>query len=284
MWLAVLAMSPAASVDPVELRQLIQEEVQRAVAPLLEEVAHLKAENARLAAAATQQMRASVSPMGGTGRRLTEPEDSSSASCCRWTAANSCGSHTRQCTKLHEYLEAKTTTHDFANVEHANCLGSDSGSTWGWEFDGSTGNVTLSSDGSAVTSFKTPLKVSHAQNCSATPPALTLQMDTDVDGALTVGGVDVAVPVIHSETGTQAEHPAPGAWPTSADVPGLTKTFTLDKDSKVLIWYVLSNEAAATAEQYKASMTVLHIDDVEITTTRSGAGINDVSGSLNLGY
>ena len=52
MW-AVVAMTPASSVDPASLRQLIQEEVQRAVTPLQETVARLEAENARLAAAAS---------------------------------------------------------------------------------------------------------------------------------------------------------------------------------------------------------------------------------------
>ena len=185
--LAVLATYPTASVDPAALRQLIQEEVQRAVTPLQETVARLEAENARLVAAATQQqMRVGVSPMGGTGRQLSH--DSSSTSCCRWTASDSCGSHTRQCTGLHEYLEAKTTTHEFANVEHADCLGSDSGSTWGWTFDGHKGNITLSSGGSAVTSFKTPLRVTHAQSCSTDPPALTVQLDTTFDYNVQING------------------------------------------------------------------------------------------------
>lgn len=56
-----------------------------------------------------------------------------------------------------------------------------------------TGNVTLSNGAGAVTAFKTPLRVRHAQNCDSVAPALTLQMDTTLEShlTLTVGGLDV---------------------------------------------------------------------------------------------
>ena len=75
----------------------------------------------------------------------------------------------------------------FENLEHANCLGADP-SKWKTSFNGHTSNVTLSNDGNAVSSFKTPLKVTHAEDCGTVAPALTLQMDTTVDGDLAVGG------------------------------------------------------------------------------------------------
>ena len=78
----------------------------------------------------------------------------------------------------------------FENLEHANCLGADS-SKWKASFNGHMSNVTLSKDGNAVSSFRTPLKVTHAEDCGNVAPALTLQMDTTVDGALTVGGINV---------------------------------------------------------------------------------------------
>jgi hypothetical protein len=138
---------------------------------------------------------ASVSPLGVTeagGRQLGHA--SPSATCCRWTPDNTCGSieaeRYRKCTEVHEYLEEKTTTHEFENLEHANCLGADS-SKWKASFNGHMSNVTLSKDGNAVSSFRTPLKVTHAEDCGNVAPALTLQMDTTVDGALTVGGINV---------------------------------------------------------------------------------------------
>ena len=61
--------------------------------------------------------KAAVGSMGepeAVGRRL------SAATCCRWTPSDACGS-TEGCTMLHEYLETKTTTHEFDNV--VTCLG-----------------------------------------------------------------------------------------------------------------------------------------------------------------
>ena len=75
----------------------------------------------------------------------------------------------------------------FENLEHANCLGADS-SKWKASFNGHMSNVTLSNDGNAVSSFKTPLKVTHAEDCGTVAPALTLQMDTTVDGDLAISG------------------------------------------------------------------------------------------------
>ena len=80
---------------------------------------------------------------------------------------------------LHEYIEDKTTTHEFADLD--TCLGSDE-SKWSFKFDGAaTNQVTLSND-TAVANLKTPLKVTHAADCSSVPPTLTVQMDTVHDG------------------------------------------------------------------------------------------------------
>ena len=118
------------------------------------------------------------------GRRL------SAATCCRWTPSDACGSDmTEGCSMLHEYLETKTTTHEFAAVE--TCLGGNDHSNFKASFDGTDGNVSLSYGISQVTSFKTPLKVWHAQSCSSTPPTLSLQLNTVADGTFTVGHVDV---------------------------------------------------------------------------------------------
>jgi len=86
---------------------------------------------------------------------------------------------------LHEYLEAKTTTHEFANLTA--CLGPDS-SSYSYGFNGHTGNVSLSYGSAVVTSVKTPLKVTHAADCTNVAPQLTVQMDTTIDGTLTSSG------------------------------------------------------------------------------------------------
>lgn len=65
---------------------------------------------------------------------------------------------------MHEYLEAKTTTHEFAAV--TTCFGNDDISKYRASFNGLTSNVSLAYDGSVVTQVKTPLKVTHAANCA----------------------------------------------------------------------------------------------------------------------
>ena len=117
------------------------------------------------------------------------PPSAPSPACCRWTASSTCSPAGEKCTRLHEYLEHKTTTHHFEDV-HA-CLGSDP-DNWAWQFDGAGSNTTLSNGSAAVAAVLTPLKVTHAADCSGTASTLTLQTDTvEVLGSLTVGGFDV---------------------------------------------------------------------------------------------
>ena len=112
-----------------------------------------------------------------------------SGGCCRWTASGACSPAGRECTRLHEYLERKTTTHHFDDVYA--CLGNEPES-WEMQLDGATSNITLSSGSAAVAMVPTPLKVVHAPRCHFDAPTLTLQMDTVATGTLTVGGFDVA--------------------------------------------------------------------------------------------
>ena len=98
--------------------------------------------------------------------------------CCRLTADDTCGSvaadRQYKCTYLHEYLEHKTTTVEFEDLDA--CLGSDE-SKWAWQYNGAAANqVTLSNDATVAT-LKTPLKVMHAADCGSVPPTLTVQMD-----------------------------------------------------------------------------------------------------------
>jgi len=139
----------------------------------------------------------SVSPLGeaspgSTGRRLSHSVGNSggdTATCCRWTPSGACGTLDpalkQKCTRLHEYLEAKTTTHEFANL--TTCLGPDS-SSYSHSFDGHAGNISLSYGSAVVTSVKTPLKVTHAANCANVAPQLTVQMDTMIDGDTVIDG------------------------------------------------------------------------------------------------
>ena len=112
------------------------------------------------------------------------------SSCCRWTPGESCASPTQGCTYLHEGLEDRTTTHEFTDANA--CLGGIDQSKWRSSFDGTTANVTLSYDATAVAEFATPLKVTHAASCATEAPTLTLQLDTVALGSLTVGGFGVA--------------------------------------------------------------------------------------------
>ena len=112
-----------------------------------------------------------------------------SGGCCRWTASGACSPAGRECTRLHEYLEHKTTTHHFDDVYA--CLGNEPES-WEMQLDGATSNITLSNGAAAVAMVPTPLKVVHAPRCHFDAPTLTLQMDTVALGTLTVGGFNVA--------------------------------------------------------------------------------------------
>ena len=111
-------------------------------------------------------------------RRLSE-----SATCCRWTNSEACGSDvTYKCTRLHEYLESKASTHVFEDAD--SCLGSTQ-ADWSFAFHGEDAEVALSTAGSEVARVKTPIKVTHAADCSATAE---LQLDTTALGALSVTG------------------------------------------------------------------------------------------------
>jgi len=152
-------------------------------------MSNLEAENERLRAARAL----SAAPSGpekwavettGAGRRLSQ-------SCCRWTNGGTCLSAdvTTACTRLHEYMEHKTTTHVFEDV--SSCPGSDPSAL----FHAQTAEVAMSSGGSEVARVPTPLRVTHASDC--TGATMRVQLNTtvggnlDVEGSLTVGGVSI---------------------------------------------------------------------------------------------
>jgi len=190
---------------------------------LQERVDTLERENAQLKSdGETKKLIRSVSPLGGVwdgGRQLSD-----AAVCCRWDAGGTCPASdvTRTCTSVHEYLEDKTVTHVFENINDASCLGTDQ-SNWTVVYSGVSGNVTLS--GSASTSFKTPLKVTHASSCSTSDPTLTLQMDTSVNNlfaaSLTVGGIDIVanLTALWDEVAQRVMVTNPPAPPVTPPVP-----------------------------------------------------------------
>ena len=148
-----------------------------------------------------------VSPLGGTGPEDRQLGEAPSAACCRWTPDGSCGPDvTQHCTFMHEYLEAKTTTHEFAAV--TTCFGNDDTSKYRASFNGLTSNVSLAYDGSVVTQVKTPLKVTHAANCASHPPTMTVQLDTVFAGGVTAGGFDIPAEIasIKAEIASMGEH------------------------------------------------------------------------------
>ena len=148
-------------------------------------------EEAEATAPKVRTGKAAVGSMGepqAVGRRLdheqpsppppSSPLASPPPTCCRWTADDTCGAvvpaeRFEVCTHMHEYLETKTTTHEFADLD--TCLGPDA-SKWSAKFDGASSDVTLSYDAAVMTTLKTPLKVTHAADCSNVPPTLNVQM------------------------------------------------------------------------------------------------------------
>ena len=200
--IALLAALAAVASPPDELSAAIDAAVRplaARVAALEEGLAALQKENALLKARAPVQRSISVAggdDEAGAGRRLSSDPNG----CCRWDAAGSCtgvaSARMYKCTSLHEYLEDKVVTHTFTDID--TCMGDTDTSTWAWAFSGPTGNVTLSNSGTgAVSTFPTPLQVTHASSCGETAPTLALQMDTevthdlDVKGSLTVNGYAV---------------------------------------------------------------------------------------------
>jgi len=201
------------------------------------------------------------------GRRLSAP------TCCRWTADDTCGSvaadRFEQCTFLHEHLEAKTTTHEFDDLD--TCLGSDE-SKWSVKYDGaSTNQVTLSND-AAVANLKTPLKVTHAADCGTVPPTLHVQMDTVHDGSLTLGGNTVhSSPTLLFNFGSipAAESFAAGTW---RDFPGLTHTPTLTKTSTLLLVHYQISFGIPSANDESFLACTLVVDGTEQIGARSIEG------------
>ena len=78
--------------------------------------------------------------------------------------------------------------------------------------------MTLSNAAGAVTTTPTPLKVTHAVNCTAELPTLTLQLPTVVASTLLVGGYDVAAAFakLGAPLANASESPPPSSPPTFA--------------------------------------------------------------------
>jgi len=147
----------------------------------LQRIAVLEARLSRIAGQPGRTIQVATQSLGAT-RRLSE----STPSCCRWTAAGACGSNvTKDCTQLHEYLEHKTTTHHFDDVDA--CPGA---APWVASLHPQDAEVALTASGSEVKRFKTPLRVLHAADC-ATAPSLELQLAVNLASTFALQGVDL---------------------------------------------------------------------------------------------
>ena len=144
---------------------------------------------------------------------------------------------------MHEYLETKTTTHEFADLD--TCLGPDA-SKWSAKFDGASSDVTLSYDAVVMTTLKTPLKVTHAADCSNVTPTLNVQMDTVLAHTLTLaepGHVAIDVAARLRELGPYQD---PNAWTLSSGqawflASGYQGMPTIQRNSDAKTYYATAN-------------------------------------------
>ena len=197
---------------------------------------------------------------------------------------------------MHEYLETKTTTHEFADLD--TCLGPDA-SKWSAKFDGASSDVTLSYDAAVMTTLKTPLKVTHAADCGNDPPTLTVQMDTVHDGSLTLDGGSLTLGgnEVHSApkllfrydfpaAANPGDHTFAAGSGTWRDVPDLTHTPILTKTSTILlVHYQISYGAGLGTDTGTYLCCRLMVDGTEETSARSidGSGIYGTSSGTWIG-
>ena len=278
----------------------VQKQSEQREAALHKRVAFLEGEVQRLRPSSEQAEatapkartgKAAVGPMGepeAVGRRLSAP------TCCRWTADGTCGTvipaeRFEVCTHMHEYLEGKTTTHEFADLD--TCLGPDA-SKWSAKFDGASSNMTLSYDAAVMATLKTPLKVTHAADCGNDPPTLTVQMDTVHDGSLTLGGNEVhSAPKLlfrydFPVAATSGDHTFAADGSSWRDFPDLTYTPILTKTSTLLlVHYQISYGAGLATDTGTYLCCRLMVDGIEETSARSidGSGIYGTSSGTWIG-
>ena len=285
----------------------VQKQSEQREAALHKRVAFLEGEVQRLRPSSEQAEatapkartgKAAVGPMGepeAMGRRL-----SPAPTCCRWTADGTCGTVPAErfevCTHMHEYLETKTTTHEFDDLDA--CLGPDA-SKWSAKFDGANSNVTLSYDAVAKATLKTPLKVTHAADCGNDPPTLTVQMDTVHDGSLTLDGGSLTLGgnEVHSApkllfrydfpaAATSGDHTFAADSSTWRDFPDLTYTPILTKTSTLLlVHYQISYGAGLGTDTGTYLCCRLMVDGIEETSARSidGSGLYGTSSGTWIG-
>lgn len=203
------------------------------------------------------------------GRRL------SPASCCRWTPGSYCNTVSQECTRLHEYLEQKTTTHEF--VDLATCMTGNDHTKWSASFDGASGNVSLSNDGTVVATTTSPLKVTHASNCASSQPTLTLQMDTTAAKTLTVGGLDVGAQLARLPTYSLSSLSKAGTATQSsyyADVTYGDSTGDLAFDGLTTSWHSYTTGVPNDPEWLQLQLTTPSTVVAYSIMTRSGVNAN----------
>ena len=259
----------------------VQKQSEQREAALNKRVAFLEGEVQRLRPSSEQAEatapkartgKAAVGPMGepeAVGRRL-----SPAPTCCRWTADGTCGTVPAErfevCTHMHECLETKTTTHEFADLD--TCLGPDA-SKWSAKFDGASSDVTLSYDAAVMATLKTPLKVTHAASCGNDPPTLNVQMDTVHDGSLTLGGntVHSSPKLLYQYEDTNDPTSSILAW-TNTATSGLSYTATLAETSTLLVHYKVTGFIDNHGGDGTYLVCRLHVDGTEQPGARSISG------------
>ena len=209
------------------------------------------------------------------GRRL-----SSSPTCCRWTQGNECPAEQsdarhKKCTNLHEYLEHKTTTHVFEDVD--SCLGTDD-TAWGFRYHTADRNASVILSGSSgEVSMPTPLKVTHGSGCTAS--LLTMQLNTDIAGSLTLNGAAIR-PIDLSTTTLNPSNPFASTSQVAVAL-GLTKTVVLTQTSKMIVTHRVGGylwDNTHTGWKYALTSLKLSTDggsDIDLEEGQAGFGGSD---------
>jgi hypothetical protein len=138
--------------------------------------------------------------------------------------------------------------------------------------------VSVNSDWSldVVLEMPSPISVVHDDSCEAAH--LELGLDVEIPGSLTVGGTEVKVDdtVLYSVREDGLFDTLSGTGFAMTDMPGMTKTFSLNKESKVIIQYAVSWEIYTNqCTTYCLLNTNLYLDGVRIPEATSIGGLGN---------
>lgn len=135
---------------------------------------------------------------------------------------------------------------------------------------------------STVFNLSSPIVLRHPTGCGNA--TLQLQMDTNVAGALSVNGEDVHAPAIHVEVNAGRSTSATTLSSSGVYIPGLEKSFTIDSESKVLIYYQTSFHQYCDTTPWCFLHTRLFLNDgtsdTELISARSLFGGENIATNL----